>query len=284
MATIEWVPAASALVLHCALRLLPEPASATALQPLIELAPSLKFTLPVGALPLTVAVKVTLLPTVDGVREVAIAVVVATFEPEFTTCDNATLVEPMLPASPLYVATMLWVPAAKLLVLQVAVRILPAPVSATAAQPLIDVAPSRKLTLPLGALPLTVAVKVTLLPTADGVREVAIPVVVVALLVLPVGSTNKVTLCAGTVVLKLDPVKAASARRVMAFAEVSCQARATPVAEKLARLRVTGVVPESTLLTTITVIAPSLERCAAKAERASGLGTLAVTLVSPKVE
>jgi len=94
-------------------------------------------------------------------------------------------------------------------VLQVVVRILPEPASATAAQPLIDVAPSRKLTLPLGALPLTVAVKVTLLPTVDGVREVAIPVVVVALLVLPVGSTNKVTLCAGTVVLKLDPVKVA---------------------------------------------------------------------------
>ena len=126
--------------------------------------------------------KVTLLPTVDGVREVAIAVVVATFEPEFTTCDNATLVEPMLPASPLYVATMLCVPAARLLVLQVAVRILPEPVSATAAQPLIDVAPSRKLTLPLGALPLTVAVKVTLPPAVEGVSELPIPVVLATLL------------------------------------------------------------------------------------------------------
>src|SRR5207248_679941 len=135
---------------------------------------------PVGALPLTVAVKVTLLPTVDGVREVAFAVVVATFEPEFTTCDNATLVEPMLPASPLYVATMLCVPAAKLLVLQVAVRILPEPVSATAAQPLIDVAPSWKLTDPVGLVPVTVAVKVTLAPAVEGLAELASVVVLAA--------------------------------------------------------------------------------------------------------
>src|SRR5438046_5825896 len=111
------------------------------------------------------------------------------------------------------------VPAARLLVLQVAVRILPEPASATALQPLIELAPSLKFTLPVGALPLTVAVKVTLLPTVDGVREVAIPVVVVALLVLPVGSRTKLTSCPGTGVLNLDPWNAASAGGWMASAE-----------------------------------------------------------------
>ena len=51
-----------ALVLQVAVRLLPLPASATALQPLIEAPPSLKLTVPVGALPVTVAVRVTLAP------------------------------------------------------------------------------------------------------------------------------------------------------------------------------------------------------------------------------
>ena len=60
------VAALSALVLQAAVLLLPLPASATALQPVIELAPSLKLTLPVGLLPATVAVKVTLAP--DGRR------------------------------------------------------------------------------------------------------------------------------------------------------------------------------------------------------------------------
>src|SRR6478736_5574760 len=59
----------SAAVLHAAVLLLPLPASATALQPLIEFAPSLKLTLPVGLLPVTVAVNVTLVPTVDGFFE-----------------------------------------------------------------------------------------------------------------------------------------------------------------------------------------------------------------------
>ena len=77
---------------------MPEPASPTAVQPLIELAPSLKFTLPVGALPLTVAVKVTLLPAVEGVSEVARPVVLATL---FTVWESAALLEPAFAASPL---------------------------------------------------------------------------------------------------------------------------------------------------------------------------------------
>ena len=70
------VAAVSALVLHAAVLLLPLPTSATAEQPLIEVAPSLKLTLPVGLLPTTVAVKVTVAPAVDGLAELARVVVV----------------------------------------------------------------------------------------------------------------------------------------------------------------------------------------------------------------
>ena len=86
----------SALVLHCAVRVLPEPASATALQPLIELAPSLKFTLPVGAAPLTAAVKVTFTPKVEGLAELDRIVLLAAL----TTCDSVVLIEAALLESP----------------------------------------------------------------------------------------------------------------------------------------------------------------------------------------
>ena len=58
---------------HAAVRELPVPASATALQPEIEVPPSVKFTIPVGVVPVTVAVKVVFEPTVDplGVMEAA---------------------------------------------------------------------------------------------------------------------------------------------------------------------------------------------------------------------
>jgi hypothetical protein len=55
---------------------------------------------------------------------------------------------------------------------------LPAPLNATAAQPLIDVPPSVKLTLPVGFVPLTVAVNVTVVPTVAGLAELATIVVV----------------------------------------------------------------------------------------------------------
>jgi hypothetical protein len=94
------VAAVSALVLHAAVLLLPLPATATALQPVIELAPSLKFTLPVGLLPATVAVKVTLVPAVEGFFELTSDVVVGPGPAELTTCDSAALVEAALPALP----------------------------------------------------------------------------------------------------------------------------------------------------------------------------------------
>ncbi len=65
------------------------PASATALQPASELAPSLKLTLPVGLLPATVAVKVTLAPTADGLFELASDVVVGAPAPIATVTLSA---------------------------------------------------------------------------------------------------------------------------------------------------------------------------------------------------
>ena len=82
---------------HAAVRELPVPASATALQPEIEVPPSVKFIVPVGLVPATVALKVTLAPTVDGLTELASVVVVWLI---LTTCDSAALVEPELLASP----------------------------------------------------------------------------------------------------------------------------------------------------------------------------------------
>jgi hypothetical protein len=78
---------------------LPLPASATAAQPAIDVAPSLKLTVPVGADAGDGAVNVTLAPTFDGVSDVATVVDVAT-APELTTCDNTLLVDARLLALP----------------------------------------------------------------------------------------------------------------------------------------------------------------------------------------
>src|ERR1700682_1283831 len=73
---------------------------------------------------------------------------------------------------------MLWVPTLRVLVLQVALRVLPAPVTADAAQPAIDTPPSLKVTVPVGFAPVTVTVKVTLVLNVDGFNELARVVVV----------------------------------------------------------------------------------------------------------
>ena len=75
---------------------------------------------------------------------------------------------------------MLWVPTARLLIWQAAVRLLPVPVSATAPQLASATLFSVKLTLPVGFDPATVAVKVTAAPKGAGVPEVASVVVLVA--------------------------------------------------------------------------------------------------------
>src|SRR5439155_13726969 len=71
------VPTPKLLVAHCAVLVLPGPLSAEAAQPLIELPPSVKFTVPVGLDPVTVAVNVTFAPTTDGLAELANVVLVA---------------------------------------------------------------------------------------------------------------------------------------------------------------------------------------------------------------
>jgi hypothetical protein len=83
-----------------AVPLLPEPESATAEQPLIETPPSLKFTVPVGLLPLTVPVNVTLVPTVEGVSDVATLVLVLVLPLLLTDCDSVALFEALLLPSP----------------------------------------------------------------------------------------------------------------------------------------------------------------------------------------
>jgi hypothetical protein len=89
-----WVPAVRALVAHCA----EPPASGTVAQVLIELVPSLKLTVPEGAAPVTVAVKVTLEPKIDGVPEVTTPVVLIAL---LIVCESALLFEALFPASPL---------------------------------------------------------------------------------------------------------------------------------------------------------------------------------------
>ena len=92
------VPSVRPLVLQVAVLELAEPAgSATAPQPVSVVPSAVKPTLPVGALPVTVAVKVTLAPTSDGLAELATAAVLVAL---FTVCVSVLLVEPLLPASP----------------------------------------------------------------------------------------------------------------------------------------------------------------------------------------
>ena len=95
-----------------------------------------------------------------------------------TTCDSAELVDDAFAPSPEYGATTLCVPIVSATVLHTAVFVLPEPVSATAPQLAMLVPPSVKFTAPVGPLPLTVAVKVTLAPTIEGLAELAMPVAV----------------------------------------------------------------------------------------------------------
>ena len=74
---MECEPAASALVLQVAVRVFPEPPRATLEQPEMELPPSVKFTVPVGAEPVTLAVNATLAPKFEGFAELLRVVVVA---------------------------------------------------------------------------------------------------------------------------------------------------------------------------------------------------------------
>ena len=78
------------LVVHAAVRLLPLPVTATAEQAPIDVAPSLKLTVPVGFAPVTVAVKATFVPRFDGLEEL-ISVVVVAVPPEVVTLTVSAL-------------------------------------------------------------------------------------------------------------------------------------------------------------------------------------------------
>jgi hypothetical protein len=75
---------------------------------------------------------------------------------------------------------MLWVPIGKALLVQLALLVLPLPLSATAVQPLSEPPLAVKCTVPPGLLPVTVAVKAMLAPTSAGLDELAKSVVVLA--------------------------------------------------------------------------------------------------------
>src|SRR5208283_13476 len=100
---------------------------------------------------------------------------------------------------------MLWVAAVRLAVLQAALLLLALPVgSATVPQALSVVPSALKATLPVGALPVTVAVKVTLAPTVDGLTElVSVVVVAVRLLDVSVTASMKVVLSPAAVPVKV---------------------------------------------------------------------------------
>ena len=92
------------LVVHAAVRALPAPLKATgALQSAIVNPPSRNCTVPVGLSPVTVAVRVTLLPAVEGLAELSSDVVVAPGAGggEITTAVNvpfrASAKSPLLP-------------------------------------------------------------------------------------------------------------------------------------------------------------------------------------------
>ena len=128
-------------------------------------APFKNVTMPVagptaGAKTFTVAVKVAgALP--------AIAKVVLVM-PGCTTWVNVGLVAVAFDASPAYVAIIKALPTGRLLTGKIAVRVLPVPFKLALPS---NAAPEKKLTLPVGAIPVTVAVKVVVCPKALGLTE-----------------------------------------------------------------------------------------------------------------
>ena len=92
------VPARRFSVKHAAVRRLPVPVNEMLEQPAIVVPPSRKFTVPVGALPLTVAVNVTVTPSSKGVCDVARLVVLDVL---LIVCERTLLVEAALAPSPL---------------------------------------------------------------------------------------------------------------------------------------------------------------------------------------
>ena len=139
--------------------------------------PSKNVTVPVGVpeAVVTVAVKVTLCPNVDGLSDEVTVVVVVAGGGAFTICVIAGDVLGALLALPLYVAVILCDPVVNVAVVKVAV------VPFNVPDPIL-VAPSKNVTVPVGVpdAVVTVAVKVTLWPNVEGFKDEVIVVVVVA--------------------------------------------------------------------------------------------------------
>src|SRR5215831_9215525 len=90
-----WLPAVSVVVEQVAVRVLLLPTSATAAQAESEVPPSVKFTLPVGLVPVTAAVNVTKDPRADGLVELESVVVVAAPPPVVTLTVTALALAPV---------------------------------------------------------------------------------------------------------------------------------------------------------------------------------------------
>lgn len=126
--------------------------------------PSRNATVPVGVpTAVTVAVKVTVCPAVEGFSEEATAVVVGR---PTTVCVSAAEVLPANVASPEYFAVIECEPAVSVEVVNVACPTLRVPV------PML-VAPSKNVAVPVGvpAVAETVAVNVTDCPALDGFKD-----------------------------------------------------------------------------------------------------------------
>ena len=143
--------------------------------------PSRNATVPVGVeLPLTVAVKVTVWPAVDGFTDEITTVLVGT---PFTVCVNAAETLLAKVASPEYVAVIECEPALNVL------ESVAWPPALSVLVPIV-VPPSRNATEPVGVpgeLLLTVAVKATDCPAMEGFMDEVTTVVVAA----PVAASSK---------------------------------------------------------------------------------------------
>lgn len=188
MADIPTAPADNAGVVQVATPVIE--LTATAPQPVIVVPPCSKFTVPFAgktplpALPtLTVAVKVTVLPAIDGFAEevrtvvvVAELIVSAAADVVLELATNGDVVVEVLVNAACALIVALF-PAGRLLVTQVAT---PLALTACVPQPVIAVPPWVKLTVPAPAteIGLTVAVSVTDCPKTAVVGDAVIVVVV----------------------------------------------------------------------------------------------------------
>src|ERR1700694_3106378 len=165
-------PATSALVAHVAV---PPAVMTCGPQPAMTTTPSWNTAVPVrapvaGAIAVTVAMRFTFTPVLDGFSDDTTLVVVA---PWFTVCVNGADALVVKLASPLYMAVIMLAPTARLFTSHVA---FPETGTAWAAQPAMSTPPTWKSTIPLrapeaGAVAVTLAVKITFAPVLDGLTD-----------------------------------------------------------------------------------------------------------------